>query len=110
MDGGGREYRAVIEIPYLSGTLPDDAREALRSALFADLGAEARDVSLNVSLDPYTVVTITAVFRGTSPVAVITRLSTALDKSLLITGLFEKFDVSGKVLRAAPIRPTVSQP
>jgi hypothetical protein len=109
MERRGREYRAVIEIPYLGGTLPDDPREALRSALAADLGVEARDLSFDVSLDPYTVVTIAAVFRGTSPVAAITRLNTALDRSLLVTGLFETFDVSGKMLQAAPIRPVVNR-
>lgn len=34
--------------------------------------------------------------------AALTRLDSALDESLMATGFFEEFDVTGKVLRVAP--------
>jgi hypothetical protein len=97
----GRQFCALIEITYAAGTLPADTRDALVSAIAAAMGGPA-DLSFTVSSHPYSVIAVRARLRGTDPLAAITRLDTALDRSLMTTGLFEEFDVSGRVLRVAP--------
>ena len=49
----GRQYRAEAEITYTGGTLPDDTREALTSALAGVMGSDASGLSWSVSSDPY---------------------------------------------------------
>jgi hypothetical protein len=98
----GRQYCALIEITYTGGNLPSDTREALAAAMSAAMGNAASDLSFTVSSHPYNVVTLRARLRGTDPRTAITRLDASLDQSLMATGLFEEFDVSGRVLRVAP--------
>jgi hypothetical protein len=98
-----RRYYAVIEITYAGGTLPADAHRALRSALRASIGSLAPDLSVTVSSHQYSVVTVCATLQENSPVAAIARLDTSLQRSLMVTGLFEEFDVTGTVLRIAPL-------
>ena len=96
----GRQFCAWIEITYAAGTLPADTRDALVSAISTAM--EPADLAFTMSSHPYTVFAVRARSRGTDPLAAITRLDAALDRSLVATGLFEKFDVSGRVLRVAP--------
>ena len=48
---------------YLSGTLPDDEREALRGALRASIP----ELSLTVATQPYNVVRVVATMRADNP-------------------------------------------
>jgi hypothetical protein len=95
----GRQYHAVIEMAYLGGTLPEDEREALRGALRATIP----ELSLTLASGPRDVVVVAATLRADDPVEAVGRLSTVLDGALLITGLFEMFDATGRVLRVAPL-------
>ena len=97
----GRQFCALIEITYAAGTLPADKRDALESAIAAAMG-EPADLVFTMSSHAHTVLALRAKSRGTDPLAAITRLDAALDRSLMATGLFEEFDVSGRVLRVAP--------
>jgi hypothetical protein len=84
---------------YLSGTLPDDEREALRDALRASIP----ELSIMVATQPHNVVSVVATLRADSPLGAMSKLSTVLDQALLATGLFEVFDATGRVLRVAPL-------
>jgi len=101
-DVRGRQYRAEAEITYTAGTLPDDVREVLTSALTQAMGAEKAELSWSVSSGPYSRLTVSATLVADRPLAAITRLDRALDESLTATGLLEEFDVTGRVLRVAP--------
>jgi hypothetical protein len=48
-------------------------------------------------------VVVSATLRSDNPLEAVGRLSTVLDRALLGTGLFEMFDVTGRVLRVAPL-------
>jgi hypothetical protein len=98
----GRRYRTLIEMTYAGGRLPDEAREALVSAIRARSGA-AWDVVVTVSGDPYSVLAVGATVRADNPRAGLSDVDEALDGALMATGLFEEFDVTGKVLRVAPL-------
>jgi hypothetical protein len=101
----GREYAVRIAITYAGGALPGDIPGVLTSALVTALRDEAPDLSVTSSTEGYSVVTVAATLRGTTPLGPLTRLDTVLDDVLLRTGLFERFDVGGKVLRAEPVTP-----
>lgn len=51
-------------------------------------------------------VVVRATVRAGTTVDALTRLTAAWDRALLRTGLFEEFDASGPVLRAAPLEHT----
>jgi hypothetical protein len=95
----GRRYRAVVEMAYLSGALPDDERDALRAAVHAGIP----EASLTVATEPYAVARVTATVRADNPLGAVSELSTVLDRALMSTGLFEAFDATGRVLRVAPL-------
>jgi uncharacterized Ntn-hydrolase superfamily protein len=104
----GRRYRVLIEITYAGGRLPDEAREALASAIRAraDRGGADRDAAgaaMTVSADRHNVVSVSATVRADNPREALSELDEVLDDALIVTGLFEEFDVTGKVLRVAPL-------
>lgn len=99
----GRQYHVVIEITYAGGRLPSDAREALTSVMETIVGDAVSHLSLTVSSHPYNVLTVRGTVRGSSPVDAVTRLDMPVDQSLIATGYFEEFDVTGKILRVAPL-------
>lgn len=99
----GRQYHVIIEISYAGGQLPNDAREALTSVMKTVIHDEVFNLSFTVSSHPYNVLTVRATVRANSPVDAVTRLDTSLNQWLIKTGLFEGFDVTGKVLRVAPL-------
>jgi hypothetical protein len=98
----GRQYRAEEEITYTGGTLSEDVCKSLTSALTGAMGTENADVSWSVSSDPYSRLMVSVTLVADRPLAAITRLDRALDDSLSATGLWEEFDVTGRVLRVAP--------
>jgi hypothetical protein len=106
----GRRYRVLIEITYGGGRLPDEARAALASAMRVSgrahrgqRGRRGADGTITVSADPYSIVAITATVRAGNPREALSQLDEALDDALMATGLFEEFDVTGKVLRVGPL-------
>jgi hypothetical protein len=46
---------------------------------------------------------ISVTLTADRPLAAITRLDGALDDSLIAAGLFEEFDVTGRVLQVTPV-------
>jgi hypothetical protein len=60
-------------------------------------------LSFTVSPHPYNRVTIGATVQAANPLVAISWLNAALDDALIATGLFEEFDVTGKMLRVAPL-------
>ena len=99
----GRVYRTQVELTYLGGTIPTDTAAALAGALREDSRHHLSDLSFAVSQDQHSVVRLGATIRADSPVAALTAVNTSVDRSLLSTGLFDEFDVTGKVLRIAPL-------
>jgi hypothetical protein len=99
----GRRYCVLIEITYAGGRLPDDEREALVSAIRAHAGHDSWQAVVTVSPDPYSILAAGATLRAPNPRAALAELDGALDDALMATGLFEQFDVTGKVLRVAPL-------
>jgi hypothetical protein len=100
----GRLYYTLIEVAYLSGTLPDDEREALRGTLRARIP----ELSLTVVTGPHNVVRVAATLRADNPLEAVAELSMVLDRALLGTGLFEMFDATGRVLRVVPLEQAVA--
>jgi hypothetical protein len=49
------------------------------------------------------VVRATGTIRAGRPLDAVAKLSDALDRALLMTGLFERFDSTGRVLRVGPL-------
>jgi hypothetical protein len=99
----GRQYHVLIEITYAGGRLPDEVREALASAIRARAGRGSSDGAMTVSADPHNIVAVRATVRADNPREALSELDEALDDALMATGLFEEFDVTGKVLRVAPL-------
>jgi hypothetical protein len=48
------------------------------------------------------VLIVSASLSAARPLAALSMVDEALDRALMTTGLFEEFDVTGKVLRVAP--------
>ncbi|HEU5110829.1 MAG TPA: hypothetical protein VFT95_19995 [Micromonosporaceae bacterium] len=94
-----RRYRTRIRLTFLGGTLPPDSYQALADAV---RGAAPGDVSCAVSTDAYDAFVVTAAVRAANPLDALTGTDAALTRALLSTGLFEEFDVSGRVLYSGP--------
>lgn len=99
----GRRYRAEIETTYLGGTLPADAYAALATTLRHSFDGQDADVSLRVARHPHDVAVAGVTVYAGSPLDAIGELHRAWHGVLRRTGLFEEFDVSGEVLRVAPV-------
>ncbi|MGH3502832.1 MAG: hypothetical protein ACRDQA_18350 [Nocardioidaceae bacterium] len=98
----GRQFNTTVEIAYAGGVLPSDSYEALVSAMCAAIVGEAVELSFACSQLDRSVATVAVALRADTPLGALTRLSTVLDDSLLATGLFEEFDVTGKTMRVSP--------
>jgi hypothetical protein len=94
-----RMYYAQIDITYSGGRLPGEERDALLKAL----RKESRDFSLTVKEELHTVVVVSMTLRKDNPLDAISTVSRHLDQALLATGLFEKFDVTGRELHVRPM-------
>ena len=92
----------LIELRRVGGTVSPETTDALREATAALSGEAADGVSLTASSQDDSVVVLDATVRESSPIAAMGWIDTLLDRSLLATGLFEDFDVTGKVIRVAP--------
>jgi hypothetical protein len=64
-------------------------------------GAE-KEPTISTSSHPYSIVTIESRNRGENPLTILKLLDDILLRALMTTGLFEEFDVSGRVLQVAP--------
>ena len=95
----GRLYQAQIDIVCAGGQLPGEERDALGNALRRDLA----DFCLTVREELHPVVVVAAELRAANPLDAITSLSASLDQALFVTGLLEKFDITGRVLHVRPI-------
>ena len=71
------------------------------------IGGQATDITLTVSPDVYSRITVQGIITATTPLAAPTRLDKVVDDALAETGFFEEFDISGKVVHATPadLRP-----
>ena len=99
----GRRYQVEIEIEYAGRSLPRDTAGTLERSVRAVLGNQVFGLSFLVSSDVYNRVIVRAALTATTPLAAMARLDKALDDALMASGLFEDFDVTGKVLHVAPV-------
>jgi hypothetical protein len=98
-----RARRVSVELRYLGGTLPEDARDALAHAIAAELGALPEELSFRVVASQHLdALEVAATVRLFTAVGAIAWIDAATDRALWSTGLFEEFDATGKVLRVAP--------
>jgi hypothetical protein len=93
----------VIDIRYVGGRLPDDASDALTSTISSVVGDDVSHLAFAASSHPFGVLTVRATVRASNPVDAVTRLDTALNQSLMATGLHEEFDATGKSMRVVPL-------
>ena len=100
---GDRRYRVIIEITYAGGRLADDRRQMLTAEFNVPGTRSGRDAVITVSPDSVSIVKVSATVDAANPRGALAVVDDALDRALMMTGLFEKFDVTGKVLRVAPL-------
>jgi hypothetical protein len=99
---GDRRYCVIIEVTYAGGRLADDRRDMLTAQI--NLPAPAsKDLAVTVSPDAVSILTVSATVDAANHRVALAVVDEALDQALMMTGLFEEFDVTGKVLRAAPL-------
>jgi hypothetical protein len=100
-----RRYRVVIEVSYVAGLLTEDLRQMLAADISIPGCAQA-DVAVVVSRKRASVLVVSVIADAANPRAALSRVDEALDLALMTTGLFEEFDVTGKVLLVAPQHET----
>jgi len=100
----GRRYCVLIEMTYAGGRLGDDRRQMLTAEINVPGARANRDLVLTMSPDAVSVVTVSATVDAANPRGALALVDEALDRALMTTGLFEEFDVTGKVLRVAPLQ------
>jgi hypothetical protein len=83
--------------------LPVEERRALESAVAAEFGPAAAGLEFRVSSAARDVVAVGVTLRASNSVDAIADAVAAVDRALMRTGLFEEFDVTGKVLDVAPL-------
>lgn len=97
----GRRYLVTVEAEYAGRTVEPETVRSLDRAIRQLTGKHA-SITLTVSPDTYSRLTVRGILTATTPLAAMARLDKAVDDALTVTGLFEEFDVTGKVLHAAP--------
>jgi hypothetical protein len=100
----GRRYCVLIEMTYAGGRLDDDRRQMLTAEINVPGARANRDLVVTMSPDAVSIVTVSATVDAANPRAALALVDEALDRALMTTGLFEEFDVTGKVLRVAPLQ------
>jgi hypothetical protein len=107
-------YEVTIEMIYLAGreTLPESARAALASSTSSNLSAMTNAqivvVSLDVTARPSGHTRLVALVAGTnlaaltSPVDAVACVDAALNRALMVGGMFEEFDVASRTLTVRP--------
>ena len=86
------------------GRLDDDRRQMLTAEIKVPGARADRDLVVTMSPESVSIVTVTATVDAANPRAALALVDEALDRALITTGLFEEFDVTGKVLRVAPLQ------
>lgn len=104
----GRGYSVSIDLASTTNVFSDDALEVLKRTMQSSM--EPADLTLKRTSDPYAIMTIKMTTRATRPLAALTKVDTSLDVALFSAGLFEEFDVTGKVLHVGPARLVGSRP
>ena len=89
---------------YAGGRLEDDRRQMLTAENNVPGARANRDLVVTMSPDAVSIVTVSATVDAANPRAALALADEALDRALMTTGLFEEFDVTGKVLRVAPLQ------
>lgn len=97
----GRSSWVLIEIIYAGGRIPDHVREMLAAAIRVPRRRGGWPVEVTVL--PGSGSVISASLLASKPSAALGAAEEALDQALMSTGLFEQFDVTGKVIRVAPL-------
>jgi hypothetical protein len=97
-----REYTVSVEITYVGGSLPTDSFERFVEAFHRNAESVLSDLRLVPSNDAFTSITASAHVRAANAIAAVTQVDSTVDRALLETGLFERFDVTGKALRVDP--------
>jgi hypothetical protein len=100
----GRRYCVLIEMTYAGGRLDDDRSQMLTAEINVPGARADRDLVITMSPDAVSIVTVSATVDAANPRAALALVDEALDRALMTTGLFEEFDVTGKVLRVAPLQ------
>ncbi len=100
---GGRRYSVVIEVTHAGGPLADDLREMLTAEVSIPGVRGDQDVAVVVSPERASILIVSAAVEAANPRAALALVDEALDRALMTIGLFEEFDVTGKVLRVAPL-------
>lgn len=103
-------YHAVIELRYVGDEPVSEIGTVLTTALadVPDLNPDVVFTRPTTSWKPDNTLTLSATIAGlalTGPLEAIRLLDEALDRSLMGTGLFERFDVAHKTLTVGPAEP-----
>jgi hypothetical protein len=100
----GRRYRVLIEITYAGGRLAYDRCQMLTAEIKVPGARASRDLVVTMSPESVTIVTVSTTVDAASPRVALAMVDEALDRALMATGLFEEFDVTGKVMRVSPLQ------
>jgi hypothetical protein len=99
---GERRYRVIIEVSYAGGRLADELRRMLAAQISVPGARTGQDIIVGVSPERAGVLIVSASVSAARPLAALSMVDEALNRALMTTGLFEGFDVTGKMLRVAP--------
>lgn len=105
MEDEGSRSDVRIDVVYVSGVLPDDDLDALVTACQKELGDRSRNFLVTASPHSHSVLSAQASILSSNPLEALTALDTALHRALITTGLFDRFDVSRRMLHAGPWFP-----
>ena len=100
---GDRRYCVIIEVTYAGGRLADDRRDMLTAQINLPGARASKDLAVTVSRDAFSILTVSATVDAANHRVALAVVDEALDQALMMTGLFEELDVTGKVLRVAPL-------
>jgi hypothetical protein len=100
----GRRYCVLIEVTYAGGRLPADRRQMLTAEVSVPGVRADGDLVVTMSPGSVSIVTVSATVDAANPRAALALVDEALDRALMTTGLFDEFDVTGKVLPVAPLQ------
>jgi hypothetical protein len=98
-----RRYCVIIEVTYAGGRLADDRRAMLTAQINLPGARASKDLAVTASPDAVSILTVSATVDAANHRVALAVVDEALDQALMMTGLFEEFDVTGKVLRVAPL-------
>jgi hypothetical protein len=96
------QYSALVELTYYGGDVL--SYDHIRSAISAEIGESASGLTV-LSLSQKAI-NVYATVKGISPLDAITKLDESVLQALMVTGLFEQFDVSRRSLAVGPESPT----